>query len=141
MSSTTACVDASFIARLFLGPEDGQARKLLDAWIDEGRAVCAPDLLMYELTNVFYRYHRAGHLRFVAAELVLEASLDLPLRLEPHTSLAKPALRLADARELPATYDAYYLALAERMNTELWTADTRLQQKVGNAGPVVRLID
>jgi hypothetical protein len=27
---------------------------------------------------------------------------------------------------LPATYDAHYLALAERENCEFWTADTRL---------------
>jgi predicted nucleic acid-binding protein len=141
MSNSAICVDASFIARLFVGPEDGQAWKLLDGWSDEGKVVCAPTLLMYELANVFYRYHRAGYLSLVTTELVLEAALGLPLRLEPHEVLSKSALRLAEALKLPSTHDAFYLALAERLNAELWSADARLHKTVGTAGPVVRLVD
>jgi len=141
MSNSPICVDASFVARLFVGPEDGQAWKLLDGWSEEGRTVCAPTLLMYELANVFYRYHKAGYLSLVTTELVLEAALELPLRLEPVEALSKTALRLAASLKLPATYDAFYLALAERLNTELWTADARLQKKAGKEGPVVRVIE
>jgi hypothetical protein len=50
------------------------------------------------------------------------------------------ALRLAAAFKFPSAYDAFYLALAERLNAELWTADTRLCSKVGTGGPAVRLI-
>ena len=32
--------------------------------------------------------------------------------------------------ELPATYDAHYLALAEWMDIELWTADMRLVKAI-----------
>ncbi len=36
------------------------------------------------------------------------------------------AIELAEQYSLPATYDAHYLALAERNQCEYWTADTRL---------------
>ncbi len=140
MNNSPVCVDASFVARLFVGPEDSEAWKLLDGWIETDRAICAPTLVMYELANVFYRYHKAGHLSLVTTELVLEAALALPLRLEAHESLSSTALRLAAAFKLPSTYDAFYLALAERLNAELWTADARLGKKVGTGGPAVRLI-
>jgi prevent-host-death family protein len=140
MNNSPVCVDASFVARLFVGPEDGQAWKLFGGWNEAGRAIYAPTLLMYELANVFYRYHRAGHLSLVTTELVLEAALELPLQLEPHAALSAAALRLAAALDLSSTYHAFYLALAEKLNAELWTADERLRKKVGTLGPAVRLI-
>jgi len=47
---------------------------------------------------------------------------------------------LAEAHGLPATYDAHYLALAERLEAELWTADRRLYAAVQAAMPQVNLV-
>ncbi len=104
------CVDASLVARLFVGPDDARAWELFDAWTEQ-EALCAPSLLIYELTDVFYRYHRAGLLDRATLQLLTDAVDALPLTLEPHSSLAEPALRLASTFGLDATYDAYYLAL------------------------------
>ena len=140
MPGSTICVDASLVARLFVGPDDARAWELFDAWTEQEALICAPSLLIYELTDVFYRYHRAGLLSRATLQLLTDAVDGLPLALEPHTSLAKPALRLASTLGLDATYDAYYLALAERLDADLWTADARLKQQVGNRRPRVRLV-
>ncbi len=53
-------------------------------------------------------------------------------------SLHQRALAIAQGFDLPATYDAHYLALAENLGTELWTADEKLIKAVGTALPWVR---
>jgi predicted nucleic acid-binding protein len=137
MGNSPVCVDASFVARLFMGPEETQAWELLDRWTGEGTPICSPTFLVYELTNVLYRYQRAGYLSLATTGLVLDAASELPLRLEPHASLTSAALRIAANLGLPATYDAFYLALAARHDAELWTADTRLERQAG--GQVCRV--
>lgn len=140
MADSLVCVDACLIARLFVGPDDARTWELFDTWTAQGTLICAPSLLVYELTDALYRYHRAGLLSQPTLQLVIDAMESLPLALEPHTTLVKPAVRLASTLGLGATYDAYYLALAERLDTELWTAAARLKQRVGDRGPRIRLV-
>jgi predicted nucleic acid-binding protein len=102
--------------------------------------VCAPTLLVYELTNVFHKYQRRGHLSPSTTRLVLEAALELPIFLEPHATLAAAALRISTALGLSAAYDAYYLALAEQFGAELWTADVRLNRRAGPFQDCVRIV-
>jgi len=61
----------------------------------------------------------------------LKAALSLPLRLHGDVSLHRWAVDLAERFSLPAAYDAHYLALAEWLGGEFWTADRRLAQAVG----------
>lgn len=86
----------------------------------------APTLLYYEVTNGLYKYQRG---KMVSAETIwetLEFSLDLPIQLVNESSLHLRAQELATQYNLPATYDAHYLALAQWMQIDLWTADSRL---------------
>lgn len=50
------------------------------------------------------------------------------------------ALELAHERSLPATYDAHYVALAERFRVRLWTCDRRLAKEIGQGPPEVHLV-
>ncbi|NPA27193.1 MAG: type II toxin-antitoxin system VapC family toxin, partial [Chloroflexi bacterium] len=50
------------------------------------------------------------------------------------------ALALAHELNLPAAYDAHYLALARRMNAEFWTADQRLAKAVARRFPWVHVL-
>lgn len=52
--------------------------------------------------------------------------------------LAPRAMRIAWETGQKATYDSYYLALAEYYGYELWTADTRYWQAVHVAYPFVK---
>ena len=140
MSASAICVDASFVLRMFLGPDDVEAWALWDGWHAEGKSVHAPHLLAYEVTNAIYRYHRAGHLSLVTASLAVDAALGLPLTRESPAALHSAALRLAADLDLGATYGAHYLALAHLLDAELWTADARLVRQVGERGPVIRVL-
>jgi predicted nucleic acid-binding protein len=137
MSSSPACVDASFVGRLFLGPDDFAFWQLLENWYAEGKTMHAPALLAHELTNVFYRYRRAGYLSSASAKLALDAALGLPITLDDDAQLHRAAMRMAATA---ATYDAHYLALAERLGAELWTADAKLARHAAGSGVTVNLV-
>lgn len=140
MSTSTVCVDASFVLRMFLGPDDAEATDRWEAALAGGSRFCAPSLLGYEVTNALHRYHRAGYLSAASAEIVLDAALALPILLESGPSLYIAAMRLTGALGLPATYDAHYLGLAEQLGAELWTADAALARELDGRGPRVRLL-
>jgi predicted nucleic acid-binding protein len=59
---------------------------------------------------------------------VILAGLELDFSQDP--VLGVRAIELANNFSLLATYDAYYLALAERESCEFWTADTRMWNAV-----------
>ena len=140
MNDAAVCVDASLVLRLFLGPDDAQAWERWDHWTAEGRSIHAPALLGYEVANALHRYHRAGFLSAASRDVVLDAILALPVRLETGAGLHQRALALASDLALPAAYDAHYLALARSLDAELWTADARLARQVGDRPPRVMVL-
>jgi predicted nucleic acid-binding protein len=50
----------------------------------------------------------------------------------------RDALRLARRLGLRSTYDAHYLALADDLDCEFWTADERLYNAVRERFPLIR---
>lgn len=140
MNSLTICVDASFILRLFMGPDDEAAWRLWDSWLVEGSTIHSPVLLGYEVANALHSYRRASLVSLASADLVLDAALSLPVRLHSSPELHRRALRLAADISLPAAYDAHYLAVAEQVGAELWTADGRLARQSADRSTSVRLL-
>jgi predicted nucleic acid-binding protein len=121
--SLTLCVDASVIIRHVTS----EAKTVLwESWMEEEATIVAPTLLYYEATNGLYCYQKAGILPPAAVEKALMAALALPIELLANTDLHARAREIAVKYNLPATYEAHYLALAEWMDIELWTADMRL---------------
>jgi predicted nucleic acid-binding protein len=90
----------------------------------------APTLLYYEITNALYQYQKQQILTPSAVEEALNTLLSLPIQLHGDFGLHPLALRLAKRFSRPATYDAHYLALAEHLGAEFWSADRRLIRKV-----------
>lgn len=140
MASSWICVDANLIVRLVADPQDTIIRERWQQWDEDGRRLAAPTLVHYETANALYQYHRQGFLSGETIRRAQEAALALPLTLYGDADLHRAAVLLAQRLALPATYDAHYLAVAERLGAELWTADRRLFEAVGNALPVVRLM-
>lgn len=122
-NSLTHCVDASVIVRHVTSKT---VTDLWESWMQADARIVAPSLLYYEVTNGLYRYQKAGILPSEAVEKALTAALMLPIELVSNSDLHVRAKNLAVKFNLPATYDAHYLALAEWMGIELWTADTKL---------------
>jgi predicted nucleic acid-binding protein len=121
-------VDASLSVRLILpDPQRGVLRTRMEQFVQEGCALYAPGLWLYEMTTALCK---AAFFGLVTAD---EAQQSLPLVHEMGIQLVAPdaeQARLAFAWTLrlnrAAAYDSFYLALAESLGCELWTADQRL---------------
>ncbi|MGA2404943.1 MAG: type II toxin-antitoxin system VapC family toxin [Syntrophobacteraceae bacterium] len=91
-------------------------------------------------TNALYRL--AGGTAVTFEEIA--EFLDLALGLEIHTVseefLHRKALLLANSCGLKSAYDAHYLALAQSLGTDFWTADRRLANDVAEMFPWVRFL-
>lgn len=140
MSNSPICVDANLVIRLVVDPDDELVRSTWDRWDANHRHLAAPTLLFYEVSNALYRYQRAGQMSGEVAQLALRAALSLPLRLYGEADLHTRALDLARRFSLPAAYDAHYLALADWLGAEFWTADRRLVRAVKGTLPWVRAL-
>jgi predicted nucleic acid-binding protein len=111
------------------------------SWEDAGIALVAPGLLHYEVANALHQYRKSGARSTVAAAASLRAALELPITLHSDGVLHERAMNLAERFSLGAAYDAHYLALAERLGAEFWTADRRLANSVRHELEWVRLAE
>lgn len=142
MPGLPVCPDASFLLRMLLDKATGPlAETLWERWHQEGRRLVAPTLLYYEVASALHRYAVHGRLSSVEAETLLDLTLRLDIELVGDGELHRRAIQLASAFSLPAAYDAPYLALAERLGAEFWSADTRLIRDVQGYLPWVHSLD
>jgi len=125
----------------FADPADEAVRSLWGQWDSEGRQLAASTLLPDEVANALYRYQRLAGIGTTAVELAFKAALSLPLELHGEPDLHWRALELASRFSLPAAYDAHYLALAELLEGEFWTADAGLARAVESSLPWVHLVE
>ncbi len=147
MHNSMLCVDASLVVRLVAEPKDEKVWQTWEHWHVNERQIAAPNLLYYEVSNALYRYQRAGMMSSTAVRLALRAALALPIHLygdggKRHPlNLHQRALALAEKFSLPAAYDAHYLALADWLGAEFWTADQKLGRAVQEGLPWVHVIN
>ena len=134
-------VDTSIVLKWVLDePDSASALALLTGWINEEMLIQAPALLTYEVANALFQRVRKGEMTADRARQALEDVLfpELMLNFIEYTEISKRAIILAQQYNLPATYDAHYLALAEHEKCEYWTADSRLCNAVRDKLPWVR---
>lgn len=140
-SFSETCLDASVVIRFFGAARPEQAVKdLWQEWAESRVTLHAPALLPYEVINGMHRLRRAGMISAVGANRALTKVLETPIVLHSDDRLHTRAFELADEHQLPATYDAHYLALAERLGTECWTMDAKLAKAVEGRLAWVRLV-
>ena len=97
--------------------------------------VIVPGLWVYEVTSVLYRHARSQP----EGETWLEQTLPPLLALadeivHPDPELALAAASWAKRLGQAKAYDAFYLALAERLGAEFWTGDQRLYNRARQIG-------
>jgi predicted nucleic acid-binding protein len=111
--SDVVVVDASLALKWVLDEPDSQtAVILLDQWTDEGMSVIAPALITHEVTNTLYRQVVAGKLAYEEAKQGLTElfSIGVLLKFSLYEDISTQAMEFAHQLNLPATYDAHYLA-------------------------------
>ena len=120
-------VDSSVAFKWFVAePHVDAATALLS---DE--QLLAPDLIIPEVMNAVWKIVRRG---IVSPSQIAEIEKRLPdcfSEIVPTRGVAKAALDIALELDHPV-YDAFYIALAERREIHLVTADERLQRKIRN---------
>lgn len=121
----TTVIDASvLVAWLIDGEADGQ-------WAEQvvlARDLVAPHHLPAEVANVLRRLEAAGRVGPETASLAHADLLELPIALVPYEPLAERAWVL---RRTLTSYDAAYVALAERLDAPLATLDRRIVRAPG----------
>lgn len=141
MTVGVVCIDASFVMGLVTRESSEPIYiQLWNQWQESDYAVVAPALIYYEVSNALHRLALARQLLPERASQALEVALSLNVTLYNDAQLHQRALTLARELLLPATYDAHYLALAERLEAEFWTADRRLVNLVQATLPWVHLV-
>jgi predicted nucleic acid-binding protein len=136
-------VDTSIVIKWVLDePDSTTALALLTKWINEETAIYVPALLIYEVANALYqRVRKAEMMAGEAQQALVDVLLpELAFKFSEYPSLSMRAIELAEQYGLPATYDAHYLALAERNQCEYWTADIRLWNAIAGKLKWVRLL-
>lgn len=120
------CIDASVALKLVVD-EDGSAaaRELWRTWAVGGVLPIAPPLLPFECVSALRRMVVRGDLDGRRATAARDQLLALPIQLAAPPALFVHAWNLAAKLERPQVYDSFYLALAELLDTVLWTADER----------------
>jgi predicted nucleic acid-binding protein len=124
-------VDASLaIQWVVRDPHHAEAQSLLLDWDARRVRRVAPGWFACEVGNALYKRYLRGELTLKRAQTVVDSVLSrvVLIDVEPVTTIR--ALELADQFGRPTAYDAQYLALAERLDCELWTADERLWNSV-----------
>jgi predicted nucleic acid-binding protein len=116
-------VDASVVVKWFV-PEihSDRARRLLEA----AHEYIAPDLLFAETANTIWKKTRRSELPAADARRLIRDIARVAVDAVPCRALAEDAYALASVTGCTA-HDCMYVALAVRLNTQMFTADARLE--------------
>ncbi len=116
-----------------------EALELWDVWQSKNELLIAPPLFRAEVTNVLYRMVRRADMDPLDASDVLEVLLTT-VATEEVEGMYERSLALALGLDQKSAYDTAYLALAESLSCEMWTADRRFARSAGTRFPQVRWI-
>ena len=132
--SSPVVIDASLaVACVVRTPYSAQAAGAMEHWMRAGAQFYAPGIWWYEVTSVIHRYHFAGLITDAMAYAGLEI---LTSQWEIHRVdvAMRSAFDWATRLRQKAAYDGFYLAAAESLGAELWTADQALVNNARQVG-------
>lgn len=121
-------VDASAAVRAVMGPGSR-----LTGIFEEPNWIIAPDLIVAEVCSAFRKYVRSRIMTIRQAESFATRAIGLIDEIQPMRVLASDVMRLAGQTD-SSIYDLFYLALAQRANAAVLTADMAFQKTVLKIG-------
>lgn len=124
MKSSVVADSGVLLASVLREPLTDQAHGLLQHWRDSSVQINAPHLLHYEIVAALRKnvYRRL----ITEAGEALRRLFRIPVELFFDTDLLRRAYQLAEQLSRPTAYYTQYLAVAERLNCDFWTADEKL---------------
>ena len=132
-------VDASLAIKWVLKePYAEEALALASEWATAETRPVAPCLLLVEAANVLHRRAALGHISPSQAGQLLAGFLNMGIEVRESPQIHLRALELAQELQRPAVYDTHYLALADILGCDLWTADERFFNSVKERQPRVK---
>ena len=124
-------VDASLAFKWLVREEyTDKALAILWEWHSQEVTPAAPHLLPFEVSNALHRRVARGELSIEGAADLIENLLASRIELHQPWNLHGKALEMASRFGHTSAYDAHYLALAEVLGCDLWTADQKFYQSV-----------
>lgn len=120
----------------------GVVRQHFADWYRAERSILAPSHWIAEAVSALRRLRFLGELSAQEATGAVEDLFALGIEsVALDVELCRAALRWAERLTQAKAYDAYYLALADAQDAELWTADGRLYRRAKQLGSErVRLV-
>lgn len=133
-------LDASVALKWALSEGDSAtANRLRDEYKRQVHEFLAPDTFLVEVAHALTRAERRGVIRVGEGTLLLGEILSTTPRLERYIALLPREVEQSSHTRV-GVYDCLYVALAERENCSLVTADDRLAS-VFQSSHVIRLAD
>ena len=114
------------------------AYELLGYWTSDDVQIAAPYFMLAEVTNALHRKVEKGESSVAEAQMLLRRLDSYGIQLWESLELHERSIELANLLREGAAYDVHYLALAEHLDCNLWTADERFYRVASAAGGNVR---
>lgn len=134
--SSVVVVDSSTTIYTVLEyPLSAHAEMHWKTWIDADIRIVAPRLWINEVTSAIHKAFMLKEISEASAQDALIAALSLGVEMiDEDSALCQSAFSFATRLEQVAAYDSFYLALAEKLEAQFWTADKRLANSARQLG-------
>jgi predicted nucleic acid-binding protein len=127
-------IDASLAVFSVLNtPQSDLAAFILETLVRRELQLCAPWLWWSEITSVIHRYRFADLISDATAYAALSL-LTGDLNVQPIEVPVRNAFDWATRLRQKSAYDGFYLAAAEKLGAEFWTADQALVNNTRQVG-------
>ena len=117
-----------------------EALALLRSWGRDGITAITPYLMAAEVSNALHKRVISQELSVAAASDLMETLLASGIELRETPLIHVRAIQLASELGQRAAYDSHYLALAEELDCDLWTADARFYRAAQSSAERIRLL-
>ncbi len=132
-------VDASLVVKWLVSEIDSdRATQLLLDWARNGILIVAPIMILTEVSNVLHKKAQNQTVNIRDTRRLLDQLSNLLLL--DYIAMHERAIEMASFLGEQDAYDCHYLALAEHLDCDFWTADRAFHNAAQERFPRVRYI-